>query len=59
MSNICDHDNDYSNVIIYNWVSEWLLFNAKLEQFFSYTMAKTSCIRWNDNDVYFVLDQHV
>ena len=33
LSNICDHDNDCSNVIIYNWVSEWLLFNAKSEFF--------------------------
>ena len=28
------------------------------EQFFSYIMARTSYIRWDDNDVLFVLDQH-
>ena len=38
--------------------SEWLLFNAKWEQFFSYIMARTSYIQWNDDDVRFVLDQH-
>jgi len=28
------------------------------EQFFSYIMARTSFIQWNDVDVRFVLDQH-
>jgi len=28
------------------------------EQFFNHIMVRTSYIRWNDNDVSFVLDQH-
>jgi hypothetical protein len=28
------------------------------EQFFSYIMARTSYIWWDDNDVHFMLDQH-
>jgi transposase len=28
------------------------------EQFFSYVMARTSYIQWNDDDVRCVLDQH-
>jgi hypothetical protein len=28
------------------------------EQFFSYIMARTSYIQWNDDDARFVLDQH-
>ena len=28
------------------------------EQYFSYTMTRTSYIRWGDNDIRFVLDQH-
>jgi len=38
--------------------SEWLLWMAN-ERFFSYIMARTSYIQWNDDDdVCFVLDQH-
>ena len=29
-----------------------------IEQFFSYIMARTSCISMRCNDVHFVLDQH-
>ena len=29
------------------------------EQFFGYIMEKTSHIQWDDDDVRFVLDQHV
>ena len=36
-------------------VGEWLLFNAI---FFSNVMARTSYIRWDEDDVRFVLDQH-
>jgi hypothetical protein len=28
------------------------------EQFFSYSMARTRYIQWDDNDVRFVLEQH-
>jgi hypothetical protein len=38
-------------------VSEWLLYNAKWV-IFSYIMTRTSYIRWNDNDIRFVLDRH-
>jgi hypothetical protein len=38
-------------------VSEWLLVKAKWA-IFSYSMARASCIRWDDGDVNFVLDQH-
>ena len=38
-------------------LSELLLFNAILA-IFSNTMARTSYIRWDDNDLRFVLDQH-
>ena len=34
--------------------SQWV----KNESFFSYIMARTSYILWNDGDVRFVLDQH-
>jgi hypothetical protein len=27
------------------------------QQFFNYIMAKTSYIRWDDDDIFFVLDQ--
>jgi hypothetical protein len=40
-----------------NPVSEWL-FLMPNEQFFSYIMARTSYIQWNDDDVHFVLEQH-
>ena len=40
-----------------NWVSEWLLFNAKWAIFQPYH-GQTSNIRWNDDDVHFVVDQH-
>ena len=35
--------------------SEWLMFN---EQCFSYIMARASCIRLDDNNIRFLLDQH-
>ena len=38
------------------WVSDCCL--APNEQFYSYIMARTSYIQWNDGDVGFVLDQH-
>jgi len=38
-------------------LSEWLLFNAKWSAIISYVMARTSCIRWDDNDVRIVLEQ--
>ena len=38
-------------------MGEWLLFNAN-DQFLSYIMERTSYIRWDDNHVPFVLDQH-
>jgi hypothetical protein len=28
------------------------------EQFFSYTMARTNYIQWDDDDIHFVLDEH-
>jgi hypothetical protein len=31
---------------------------ASIEQFFSYIMARTYYIRWDDDDVCFELDQH-
>ena len=37
------------------WVSDWCL--NQCEQFFSYIMARTRYIWWDD-DVHFVLDQH-
>jgi hypothetical protein len=39
-------------------VSESLLFNAKWTIFCS-IMERTRYIQWDDNDVHFVLDQHV
>jgi hypothetical protein len=39
-------------------MSELLLFNAKWEIIFSYDMARTTYIRWNDHAIRFVLDQH-
>ena len=40
-------------------MSEWLLVYRQNEQFFSYIMARTSYIRWDDiNDVHFVPDQY-
>ena len=40
-----------------NHKSEWLLFNAKWN-IFSYIMARTIWIRWDDKHVDIVLDQH-
>jgi hypothetical protein len=36
---------------------KWLLFTAN-EQFFNYIMARISYFGWDD-DVHFVLDQHI
>jgi midasin (ATPase involved in ribosome maturation) len=44
---------DFNN----EWVSDCCLMPN--EQFFSYIFERTSYIQWDDNDVYFVLDQHV
>ena len=38
------------------WVSEWLLFNAKWVIF--QLIVRISYIQWDDDDVCFVLDQH-
>ena len=38
------------------WGSDYCL--TPNEQFFSYIMARTSYIQWNDGDVRSVLDQH-
>ena len=38
------------------WVSEWLLFNAKRVIF--QLIVRISYIQWDDDDVCFVLDQH-
>ena len=43
--------------VLFLIMSDWLLFNHKWA-IYSHIMARTSYIRWNDNDVYFVLDQH-
>ena len=40
------------------WVSEWLLFNAKGSIYFCFIMATTAHIRWDNDDVCFALDQH-
>jgi hypothetical protein len=37
--------------------SDWLVFNAKWA-IFSYIMARTSYIQWDDIDDVFVQDQH-
>ena len=39
-------------------LNQWVVFNAQLEICFSYIMARTIYIRWDDNDARFVLDQH-
>ena len=39
-------------------VSEWLLFNAKMSNVSTNILARTSFIRWDDNDIHFVKDQH-
>ena len=43
-------------MILANGVSYFCL--TQYEQFFSYIMARTSNIQWDDNDIRFVLDQH-
>ena len=40
------------------WVSELLLFNTKWTTPPQY-LEETSCNRWHDDDVLFILDQHV
>jgi len=39
-----------------SWVNDCSL--APNEQFVSYIIERTSCIRWDDNDVRFGLDQN-
>jgi hypothetical protein len=38
------------------WVSDYCF--TPNETFFSYIMARTSYIRWDDDNICFVLDQH-
>ena len=42
-------------------MSEWIneCFFKPNKQFFTYIMARICYIRWGDNDVHIVLDQHV
>jgi len=47
-----------SNTTTVLWVSEWLLFDAKLA-IFTFSVARTSYVRWDNDDVLFVLHQHV
>jgi hypothetical protein len=55
----CRIDSFFKNLLdgVSEWVSEWLLLNVKWEMF-DYIIARTSYIRWDYNDVCFVLDQH-
>jgi hypothetical protein len=39
--------------------SNTVCYLTQNEQFFSYTMARTSYNQWHDDDVSFVLDQHI
>ena len=39
--------------------SQWLLFNAKWAIFQLYVMAIISNIRWDDDEIHLILDQHV
>ena len=48
----------YNNLTVSEWVSEWVSFNAT-SAIFSSIMARTSYFQWDDDEVRFVLDQHV
>ena len=45
------------NTLSPQFVSEWLLLNAKWAIFFSYIIVRTIYNQWDVNDVCFVLDQ--
>jgi hypothetical protein len=40
------------------WVSEWVLFNAKSAIFSAISWREQVNIQWDDDEVRFVLDQH-
>ena len=40
------------------WMSEWLLFNAKLSNFSALSWQEQVHFQWDDGEVSFVLDQH-
>jgi hypothetical protein len=44
-----------NDVNIVEWVSDCCLTPNEL--FFSYIMARTSYIRWDDNDISFIIDR--
>jgi hypothetical protein len=44
------------NLIVFGLTQLWLQWEN--EKFFSYIMARTSYIRWDENDIRFILDLH-
>jgi hypothetical protein len=46
------------DLIIWIWVSEWLLFNTNSAIFQLYHGENKLILQWDDDEIHFVLDQH-